>query len=566
MLRDKLPARMPARRGRRRLPGSTWLIAFLVATVALSLWLAYQALDAARSHRETAVAALRDYARIAAWQYARVANENIDDVFDQLFDDVPRRLRGSRAPSPVQVWYEVPDAVRRAGCDCPELHEPTFAFRVDLRRDRALAVPDTVSGETLTALVDTLGGTEEEGARRHGLLLVPAGQLLAVAAAVPYMVTEDGEGPAHAYGAVFPAADFGRLFQVWYERAQLLPPTITGDAPNDSLLHVAVRSMTDIPLFEAGHAFATTLIVGDTIHDEYGPLVVEASVRPDAAGRLVIGGLPTSRLPIILGLLLLTLGVAAAALLQIRRERQLARMRDDFISGVSHELRTPLAQIRMFAELQEAGKLRTSEERERAVSVINREAQRLTHLVENILRFSRLRRTGERRLVRERIELAATTAEILEAFRPLANGRRMVIEASVDEGLAVVAQRDAVNQVLVNLLDNAVKYGPPGQTIRLAAARRDGFARLVVDDQGPGVPTGDRARVWEPYLRLERELDSRVAGTGIGLAVVAQLADSNGGRAWVEDAPAGGARFIVELPAAPLSSAPPIAEEEEVPA
>jgi signal transduction histidine kinase len=561
MPREQLPARMPARRRRRRLPGSTWLVAFLVATIALSLWLAYQAQDAARSHRDTAVAALQDYARIAAWQYARVANENIDDFFDQLFDDVPSRLRGWRAPSPVEVWREVPDAVRRAGCDCRELHDPVFAFRIDVRSGGAATVPDTVGTRALGVLIDTLVGVTGPDARRHGLLLVPAGRVLDVPAAIPYKLTEDGGGPAFAYGAVFPAASFGRMFEVWYDSAQLLPPTITGDAPNDSLLHVAVRSMTDVPLFEAGRAFANTLIVGDTIRDEYGPLVVEASVRPDAAARLVIGGLPTSRLPLILGLLLLTLGVGAAALLQIRRERQLARMRDDFISGVSHELRTPLAQIRMFAELQEAGKLRTSEERERAVSVINREAQRLTHLVENILRFSRLRRTGERRLVRERVELAATAAEILEAFRPLANGRRMIIDAGVEDRLAVVAQRDAVNQVLVNLLDNAVKYGPTGQTIRLAATRRDGFARLVVDDEGPGVPQGDRTRIWEPYLRLDRELDSRVAGTGIGLAVVAQLADSNGGRAWVEDAPGGGARFVVELPAAPADVAPPVTAE-----
>lgn len=541
-------------------------MAFLVATVGLSLWLAYQAQDAARSHRETAVAALRDYARMAAWQYSRVASESIDDVFDELFEDVPRRVRGSRLPSPVEIRYDIDEAVRRADCECPELRDPPFVFRVDLRGAAVLAVPDTVSIGVLRALADTLAAKERGAQTRYGLMLLPAGRVLQVETAIPYMLTHDAQGAALAYGAVFTAAAFGRLFEEWYQRGQLLPPTITGDAPNDSLLHVAVRGLTGIPLFESGRAYAATLVVGDTLRDEYGPLIVEASVRPDAAARLIIGGLPTSRLPLILGLLLLTLGVGVAALLQIRRERQLSRLRDDFISGVSHELRTPLAQIRMFAELQEAGKLRTVEERARAVSVINREAQRLTHLVENILRFSRLRRTGERRMVRERVELEATIADILEAFRPLAAGRHMVVQSEIEHGLAVMAHRDAVNQVLVNLLDNAVKYGPAGQTIRVVATRLDSIARIAVEDQGPGVPAGDRARIWEPYLRLERELDARLPGTGIGLAVVAQLAESNGGRTWVEDAAGGGARFIVELPAAQAVLVAPAPSPHQVPA
>jgi signal transduction histidine kinase len=223
-------------------------------------------------------------------------------------------------------------------------------------------------------------------------------------------------------------------------------------------------------------------------------------------------------------------------------------LRDDFVSGVSHELRTPIAQIRMFAELQESGKLRTQEEQQRAVSVINREARRLTHLVENILRFSRLRRAGYGMVVEE-IDVGSMISDVLEAFRPLAASRNMTVLGRSEERVHVVANRDALNQVLVNLLDNAVKYGPAGQTIGVSAARLNGGVRIAVEDHGPGVPPKDRLRVFQPYLRLKRDLDARLPGTGIGLAVVAQLATANGGRAWVEDAAGGGACFIVELPA-----------------
>jgi signal transduction histidine kinase len=118
------------------------------------------------------------------------------------------------------------------------------------------------------------------------------------------------------------------------------------------------------------------------------------------------------------------------------------------------------------------------------------------------------------------------------------------------EGGSVVApvDADALRQMLINLLDNAVKYGPEGQRIAVALAAENGTARVLVDDEGPGVPAGDRERIWERFWRLQRDRGSAVAGTGIGLAVVRELAELHGGRAWVEDAPAGGARFVIEVP------------------
>jgi signal transduction histidine kinase len=557
----------PARRLRsRRRPGTTWLIAFLAATFGLALWLAYQAQDAARSHREAATGALRDYARTAAWQYSRIASENMESVLETLFDDVPRRVREGRLPSPQVVARDVDDALRRAGCACPELREPPFVFRAALPAGRVVAEPDTVPTDVLGRLADALAGQARATTWRDGVIVLSAGAVLQEDAAVAYSFSEDAAGDLVAYGAVFGARAFGRLFEEWYARGELLPATMTQSAPNDSLLHVAVRGPAGVTLFESGIAYADALAGADTLREDYGSLVVEASVRPDAAARLIIGGLPTSRLPLILGLLALTLGLGAAALLQVRRERQLARLRDDFISSVSHELRTPLAQIRMFAELQEAGKLRTTEERERAVRVINRETQRLTHLVENILRYSHLRRATERTGGRETVDLDGAVSEILEAFRPLAAGRNMHIATAVDDRATVIAHRDAVKQIVVNLLDNAVKYGPVGQTIRVGAARRGSAVRITVEDEGPGIPRQERTRVWEPYRRLDRPIEARMPGTGIGLAVVRQLADASGGKAWVEEGSGGSARFVVELPAPSQVAVRSATARSEVPA
>jgi signal transduction histidine kinase len=228
---------------------------------------------------------------------------------------------------------------------------------------------------------------------------------------------------------------------------------------------------------------------------------------------------------------------------QLRREGELARLRADFTSSVSHELRTPLTQILLYAETLELGRAAGEGERRRALGVIVQEARRLAHLVENILQFSR----AERRTVRVRTEgrrLAPLLRETVERFAPLAGGSaRFVLE--VDEALTAPVHADSLRQIVINLLDNAAKYGGAGR-VTLRASLVEDRARLEVEDAGPGIAPRDRARVWEPYVRLERS--PAVAGSGIGLAVVRELTVAHGGACWAEEAPTGGARFVIELP------------------
>jgi signal transduction histidine kinase len=236
----------------------------------------------------------------------------------------------------------------------------------------------------------------------------------------------------------------------------------------------------------------------------------------------------------------------------MRREAALARLRADFVSSVSHELRTPLAQIRMFAELLRMGWIRSEQEHTRSLDIIDQEARRLGHLVDKVLCFDRLDR-GENTLIAEPTLLAPLVEEVLEAFAPLAKARQVELEVELDEEVVAEVDRGAMRQVLINLLDNAVKYGPTGQTIRVALERGmdDTCARLWVEDQGPGIPVSERGRIWEPFHRLDRDSNSAVAGSGIGLALVRTLTDAHGGHVGVEDGADGGSRFVVEIPCAP---------------
>src|SRR6185312_3673813 len=183
----------------------------------------------------------------------------------------------------------------------------------------------------------------------------------------------------------------------------------------------------------------------------------------------------------------------------------------------------------------------------RSAGIIDQEARRLTYLVENVLNFSRGEK-GANRVSPTPADLDREVAEAIELFAPLARARRSTIVASLGATAAVPLDRDALRQMLLNLLDNAAKYGPPGQTITVGSELAGDRARIWVEDQGPGIPHDDRQRVWEPYVRLGREVESATGGSGIGLSVVRELATLHGGRTRSESAPRGGARLVIELP------------------
>ncbi|MGH7502130.1 MAG: sensor histidine kinase, partial [Longimicrobiales bacterium] len=262
-------------------------------------------------------------------------------------------------------------------------------------------------------------------------------------------------------------------------------------------------------------------------------------------------GMPRSRLPVVLGLLLLNGTLVVLGFGLLRREEEVARLRADFIAGVSHELRTPLAQIRMFAETLMLGRARSDAERNRSLEIIDQESRRLMMLVENVLLYSRADR-HQARVSPVPADIAADVREAVQGFAILHRSRAIEVRTELQDNIIAPVDRGALKQMLLNLLDNAAKYGPPEQRITVALALFGTHARVWVDDQGPGIPKPDRSRVFEAFVRLERDHNSTITGSGIGLSLVRELAALHHGRAWVDEAPGGGARFIFELPGAHL--------------
>lgn len=256
---------------------------------------------------------------------------------------------------------------------------------------------------------------------------------------------------------------------------------------------------------------------------------------------------PTDRLWALGLLSVATVLVIIIAVSTSRREMFLARARSDFIAGTSHDFRMPLAQILLASETLNLRPEVSSEERAQLGKAIVRETHRLIAMVENVLLFSRSGAVE----IKPTLHLLKTREvfdDVSESVRLAAEDARQTISVDVPNDLQVKADRQLLRQALVNLVDNAMKYGAPNQTITLGArANSAGEVLLSVSDQGTGIPEGQREQIFQPYERLARDQTSERAGSGLGLAVVSQIVRAFRGRVWVESAPGGGARFVIAL-------------------
>ena len=538
-------------RSSRARSSTTLLGVVLFAAVGLSFGLALQGYFAARSHRQTTEAVLRDYAQVAAGELARTATIELSRFFDIAFDEVPRRSRGD-LPELDEVERELEDVVRVLDCYCPGFAEPVAILRVLLPGGELDVQGGSVSEATVSTIVTRAREQHAvDPAERYGLFHV-ASATTDGASAIAYSSVSGDDGTLVAvYAILLDSTALRDVAAYWHATTELLPSALAKGLPTDSLLTVTLARLDGSTVFASSQGHELLYAAADTLSPALGSMVASVAIRPEAAASLVIGGLPSSRLPMSLALVALTLAVGAVGLLQIRRYEQLSRLREDFVSSVSHELRTPLTQIRMLGELLSEDKLRSEPERSRALQIIRREAQRLTQLVENMLQFSRIRAAPPGPVDLRDVDLDDAVRDVITSFQPMAESAGATVRTEAVRGLAVRGQREGVRRILMNLLDNAIKYGPSGQVVQVHAAAENGSVRLVVEDQGPGVPEADRQRSWDPYWRLPRDVDGQVPGSGMGLAVVRSLAEQYGGTAWVEAAERDpGSRFVVELPRA----------------
>jgi signal transduction histidine kinase len=531
-------------------------IAVVVSTFAAASIAGYQVYNAVCAQESAAQRALGSHARFAAWTFTREANAELERGARRILAPTLTLTAGKTAASAPSIL--VAEGIRAARrCACVTVPDVRFTFAVDLKYGDVVIgtvgdeIPETPGGDMEAAIVAAVRDGIDAGMVLGDptVARLPSHGTMAVA----YMLATGpkghaGDAPRIAYGYAFDAASAGRaVFPAVLASRALLPPSNIEAMPVDSALALSVSGVDGREVYNSAAVRALRPGARLSMSGAFDGFTVRVAMRPAFASSIAIGNWTWNRSQLVLGLITLSAGLVIVSLLQLHRERQLARVKSELVSGVSHELRTPLAQIRMFAEMLRLGWVRSDDERQRSVAIIDQEARRLTHLVENILQFSRAERSAPRVSVTP-LELGALVDEVIDGFAPLARTRGVTVKTAHRNCPVALADRDALKQVLLNLLDNAVKYGPTGQTITAGTGvSSDGRAQVWVDDQGAGIAARDKARIWEPFRRLDRAVEAGVSGNGIGLAVVRELVLAQGGAVSVHDAPGGGARFVITL-------------------
>jgi len=251
---------------------------------------------------------------------------------------------------------------------------------------------------------------------------------------------------------------------------------------------------------------------------------------------------------ILAGLSLLLAGGIILTYRNISREMALARLKSDFVSNVSHELRTPLSLIRLYAETLEMGRLKSEAKCQEYYSIIRKESERLTALINNILDFSRIE-AGRKEYDFRETDLGELVHNTLESYRYQIEQNGFAFEERIAQDVPRLrVDREALARSLLNLVNNALKYSQDRKFIGVNVFRDNGAVKLEVVDHGIGIPEDQQSKIFEKFYRVGDPLVHNTKGSGLGLSLVRHVVTAHGGQVLVDSAPGRGSKFTILLP------------------
>ena len=252
---------------------------------------------------------------------------------------------------------------------------------------------------------------------------------------------------------------------------------------------------------------------------------------------------------LIVALVATTILGTIGTLVVLYREAYVSRLQTDFVNKVSHDLRTPLTSIRMFVETLQLGRIADPAQEKEALEIISAETQRLSVLIARLLDWARME-SGKRSYDFRRQPLGPIVDDALRAVEPQRIQTGAVVRRDLPEGLPqVYADRDALADSLVDLLQNAFKYTGDDKRISISAEGSGNAVAIVVADNGPGIPGSDQKRIFDKFYRGKDPLERTIEGSGLGLSMVKHVVQAHGGRVGVKSELGKGAAFTVLLPA-----------------
>lgn len=536
-----------------------WLL-FLVPTIAISI--AAARLLVHESER------MREQARASALDRITVIADSLKGAVSTVEDELSRTLRrlpDDGIPTALQAWQSANPLVRNV-----------FLWR----HDKGLQYPATGQGST-----------------RDEMLFITRYEAL-FTGRVPWtsgaMDVPPGPEQKTTSSGSYKRSDRQQLVDLARSTTtNELPPGTGGWIPwfSENQLHLLgwVQKKTGAPVYglelefmfllsrmiatfpaktPAGHVYAIVDGAGTIIHQS-GNLQVPAKSKPEVEASLspqlphwsVVlfcpGGIAQGQSHgsfLLLSFLLLGIFVAAIILggslltWQAHINMRDARQKTSFVSNVSHELKTPLTSIRMYAELLSQGRVRDEEKKQQYLDIISSESQRLTRLVNNVLDFGRLEE-GKKKYRMEDLDLSAFLGQFAEANRLRIGEAGLSLQVNTPGNAIIVhCDRDAIEQALLNLVDNAIKYASAGRELVMELKSLPGNCNISVMDRGPGVPALHRDKIFDKFHRVDDSLTASQPGSGLGLTIARSLLRGMGGDLLYEPRQGGGSCFVIVLP------------------
>jgi len=259
---------------------------------------------------------------------------------------------------------------------------------------------------------------------------------------------------------------------------------------------------------------------------------------------------------ILSGISLLLAGGIVMTHRNISREMALARLKSDFVSNVSHELRTPLSLIRLYAETLEMGRLKSADKYQEYYSIIRKESERLTALINNILDFSRIE-AGRKEYDFRQTDMRELVRNTLESYRYQIEQSGFAFEEKIAEDVPPLSvDREAMARSLLNLVNNALKYSQDQKYIGVNLFRDNGSVKLEVVDHGIGIPPAEQQKIFDKFYRVGDPLVHNTKGSGLGLSLVRHIVQAHGGEVSVDSVPGRGSKFTINLPVALRTNGP----------
>lgn len=237
-----------------------------------------------------------------------------------------------------------------------------------------------------------------------------------------------------------------------------------------------------------------------------------------------------------------------AVLQDVTRARKLEHLRKEFVGNVSHELRTPLTYLQGYTEALLDGMVENPEEKRKYLNIILDETLRLRRLVNELLDLSQIE-SGHLNLKKDNISLKNLIERVVKKLTPLSQKKRIKMTEELEELPLIMADEDRIEQVMINLIDNAMRYTDENGEIKIRARKKEDEVVVSVKDQGPGIPEDELPFIWERFYKVDKARTRKVGGTGLGLAIVKNIIEIHGGKVWAKNCAEGGTAFYFSLPA-----------------